>query len=266
MTLTTRPTFGQGAERHSPERGRGGRAQALATTGCFILLALHPSALATQEPGAPEGAAIEVPGDASPAQLESLEARLRAALQLSPHIAAFHASLADVLLVQGRVADARAALADAVRLSPSDVEYRAELGRAHLALEEWVEAEINFEWGARLAPENAGLHAGLGEALLGQERYEEAAEVYATAAEIDPGDQQIVGRATAAEALARAARDSTPSARDASLLDFLLDALRYASAVVLTIAGIGLLLPVIGALLLLFIAVPAAFLRQRPFT
>ena len=71
--------------------------------------------------------------DASPAELESMEARLRAAIQLTPQVASVHATLGDVLMAQGRYNEAASVLAEPVLLVGGEVLELGHQDLAHLA-------------------------------------------------------------------------------------------------------------------------------------
>lgn len=215
---------------------------------CALLLAAPVVAQAPTPTGADPGTAARSPG------AEATEARLRAAILLSPDVAAFRLSLADELERQGRTVDARTVLADAVRLDPDNAEYRARLGAAHLQLEEWLEAEANYDWAIRLAPGTAGLHEGLGDALLGQGRVPEATEAFGHAARLAPADARLAARAESVRHLGT----SDVSGPLVRVLQGAIRVVTMLSAAFLTLAGFVLVLPIAGAILL----IPLALLRN----
>lgn len=240
-----------------PTAGRGAERPALRLLVVLTVLALCAVPLLRAQAPAPPAA---VPDSASPAQLESIEARLRAAIQLTPGVASFHATLGDVLMAQGRPEEARTALAEAVRLEPTTVEYRAALGQAHLAQQEWAEAETNFAYAITLSPQDAGLHAALAESLLQQGRLDEAEESFDRAASMAPGDTLLALRRDEIRSLRN--ETATSTSRPA-LLAAIISLLRYAAATFLTIAGAVIALPVLASLVLIVVIIPFSLLRRR---
>ena len=193
----------------------------------------------------------------TPAEAEAQEARLRAALQVNPDSALAHAQLGELLMSQDRPAEALESLAEAVRREPMDAEFRISLARANLALGEYVEAVAHVEWASELEPRNAAVWLGLGEALLGQQRMAEAATALERAVALSPED----GRAASLLELARAAAPGAEQASGGG--SWVARALTWFFTAILTIAGLGLILPVAASLVVLVVFLPAALIQRR---
>lgn len=227
-----------------------------ATNVMALLGVLFPAVAASQENAAP----AEVPRAPTVAEAEMMEARLQAAIQVNPTLAPLHASLGELYRSQARTLEARDAYAEAVRLEPMNPAYRIELGRAHLALDEFVDAEVNFEWGTQLTPEDPQMHIGLGEALLGLNRPQEAVAALQRASQLDP--ENVEAQALLSRAQLAARTGDAPTNEDPGIAAALVRGLTYLFAALLTIAGIGLLLPVGSAIVVLVFFLPRAILQR----
>ena len=220
----------------------------------FVLLLAAPRSGAAQVQDS-------VPRAPTVAEAEAMEARLQAAIRVNPAVPSLHAALGDLLRSQARLLEARQAYTEAVRLAPSDPAYRLALGRAHLALDEFEDAEVNFGWGAEISPEDPAMYAGLGEALLGRQRPAEAAAAFERALDLDPGNAETLALLQTAQRATQAAGVDAPQP-----IPFAAAATRAWTilfAILLTIAGLGLLLPVAAALFVLVFYLPLAILARR---
>lgn len=189
-----------------------------------------------------------------------MEARLQAAIRVNPNLASLHASLGELYRSQARLPEAREAFGQAVRLEPMNPAFRAQLGRTHLALDEFTEAEINFSWGTELAPQDPEMHAGLGEALIGLGRGADAIVVLERAAGLDPGNAEVERLLALARSGADEAEAGAPAA---SAIGLIVRAMTVFFGILLTIAGLGLLLPVASAVVVLVLLLPRALLQRR---
>lgn len=210
--------------------------------------------------GAQEPPSAAPPSAPTVAEAEAMEARLQAAIQVNPNLAPLHASLGELYRSQARMAEARDELAEAVRLEPMSPEYRRQLGQAHLALDEHVDAEVHFAWGTELSPLDPAMYIGLGEALLEQGHFADAEAALERAAELDPESADV------ARLLALASSEGqseTPGPSPNSVARGFGRFLTYLFAVALTIAGLGLVLPVGSAVVALVLLLPRAVLQRR---
>ncbi|MBI5558349.1 MAG: tetratricopeptide repeat protein [Deltaproteobacteria bacterium] len=95
-------------------------------------------------------------------------------------------ALGNVLLMQGKAAEALAPLANAVKLAPNDAQLHLNLGSALLALDRFAEAEGSYRQALALNPGYVQAHNNLGIALMNLSRFDEAAACYQKALTLKP--------------------------------------------------------------------------------
>lgn len=222
-----------------------------------LLVALALAGAAATSTAAQVGGAPDTAPAASPEQgLESTERRLRAALRLNPEEPSFHASLGEILRRQGRLAESVESHQAAVRLAPDSSVYRSQLAGALLEAGDWDRAEIQYRQAIRLDSTRAELHAGLGEALRRQSLLLPAAEAFRRAAALEPANPEF------RRLVAEMDRETDPRpAPGVGVMRLVSRAFLVVSAVVLSLSGLALLLPVVGAAYLLVVLVSATALR-----
>ena len=135
-------------------------------------------------------------------QLEQAEARYRAALAVSPGIAAYHESLALVLEREGRVSDALVSHARAVQLDSMAVRNRAGLGLLLLRAGKPDDAIVQLRAAAAIDRTALEVRTALGAALLKAGRRDEALAVLREARQLDSSDNDIARSVKQAEATA----------------------------------------------------------------
>lgn len=188
------------------------------------------------------------------------ERRLRAAIRLNPGEPAFHASLAEALAYQGRFSEAADAYSGAIELAPRITEYRLSYAATLVSAGRVAEAEAQLRAAMRLEPRSAPVRAALGELLASAGRTEEAAGEFERAADLDRSRPEYRELAREARSAARWSWLDGPAAASGAVVASRL--LHGLAAVVLILAGLALLLPLLGAIFLVLVAVPAALLRR----
>lgn len=213
-----------------------------------------PAPAAAQQPDAPAGPVAQDDwGDR--------ERRLRAAIRLNPREAAFHASLGEALARQGRFAEAVEAYHEAVVFAPRVIEYRVAYAGVLERAGRHVDAETQLRAAIRLEPRRAAVHAALAEFLARQGRIDDAASAFERAADLDPARAEYRDLARAARRTARWSWLDAPAAEGGAAVTTRV--LRALAAGILTLAGLALLLPLLGAIFLVLVAAPLALLRGR---
>jgi tetratricopeptide (TPR) repeat protein len=186
---------------------------------------------------------------------DAAERQLRAAIRLNPEAAALHASLAEALRLQGRVAEALESHRTAVRLAPDSAEYRARLAALLLEARQWERAELQFRQAIRMDSTRADLYAGLGEALRRQGLRLPAREAFGRAVRLEPGNAEFQRLLEEAEGEEPDGAATGPPLRLVRLVFVVL------FAAVLALAGVAMVLPVLAAAYLLLVVAPLALLR-----
>jgi len=119
-------------------------------------------------------------------RLELAQSSIRRALAVQP-TAAFHKSLADVLLKAGHTDQALHELEKALPLEPTSAELLIQLGKLKHTLGDHCAAVGSFAKAIELQPGNAKPHNGLGAACLAQGQIEQAIHAFEHATSHDPG-------------------------------------------------------------------------------
>lgn len=234
---------------------RTGRCRAARAIPLALCLLAGPAGAAAQEPEVPAPAAVVVDDWAD------RERRLRAAIRLNPREAAFHASLGEALARQGRLLEAVGAYQEAVVNAPRVIDYRTSYAAALERAGRADEAGTQLRAAIRLEPRRADLHAALGELLTRHGRPDAAADAYERAADLAPDRPEYRDLARASRRTARWSWIDAPAADGGA--EIATRVLRALAAGILTLAGLALLLPLLGAIFLVLVATPIALLRGR---
>ncbi len=117
------------------------------------------------------------------AMLDRGEVRLAAgravrAIHLNPGVAAFHNTLGEILLAQGKASDAVACCREAVRLDPKYVPAWLNLGNALQAASDLPGASVAYWQAIQLRPDCAEAFTNLGNVLRAQGSLEDAVDCY----------------------------------------------------------------------------------------
>ena len=225
-----------------------------------LLLAQASATITEQAPAHAPSPAVGVGPTQSAAaeQLGQAEARYRAALAVSPDIAAYHESLALVLERQGRVSEALASHARAVQLDSLAARNRTGLGLLLLRVGRTDDAIAQLRAAAAIDPTALEVRAALGAALLKGGRRDEALAVLREARQLDSGDSDIERSIKQAEATAPGKdrlNDGT------ALVDHptgraIRRALEWIFGIILTLASLALLVPLGSGVVLALLRLP----------
>jgi tetratricopeptide (TPR) repeat protein len=198
-------------------------------------------------------------------QLAQAEARYRAAIALTPGIAAYHESLAMVLEREGRYEDALGEHRQAVRLDSLASRNRAGLGVLLLRMGRSAEAVPELQAARAMDRSAIEVRKQLATALMQQSRSADALAVLREARQLDSTDRDV----ERAMAQAEGGKD-TPSSASTSRVDTqqLMGGLRHAVqllfAVVLGASALALVAPLLGGLMLALVHLPRELLRRSP--
>lgn len=228
----------------------------LAGAAAAVLLLAGPGDAAAQAtPLAPDSAGTWV----------RLEARARAALRVTPEEGDLHATLAEALWRQGKIAEAERSAREAVRLDAGHPVYHGVLGQILLVEGRWTEAEAEFRAALGADSLNVEHRVGLGHALLAQGRRAEAEEVYGRARALDPEHPDLRRAEGALRVTPEDLRDLRASAAELAPwpIRVLSAIFRGVFAAIMLAAGGVLAVPVAGTLYLLFVRAPLHLLRRR---
>lgn len=176
-----------------------------------------------------------------------------------------HATLAEALWRQGRLAEAEESARRAVRLDPEHPVYRGVLGQVLLARRRWEEAEREFRAALRVDSVDVEHQLGLGHALLAQGERAAAESAYGRARYLDPDHPDLLRVERALSPAVESSPEGPALANEARpwpirVLTFIF---RGAFAAILLAAGGLLALPAVGALYLLLVRVPLHLFRRR---
>ena len=178
----------------------------------------------------------------STGQLGRLEQKANETIRGWPNHFLGWKALGNVLLMQGKAAEALAPLANAVKLAPNDAQLHLNLGSALLALDRYAEAADSYRQALALNPDYVQAHNNLGIALMNLSRFDEAAVSYQKALTLKPdfaeGHNNLgntlleLGRFAEAEASYRQALDLKPefAAAHQNLGNALMKLKRFAEA------------------------------------
>jgi len=111
---------------------------------------------------------------------------LRQAIALAPTIPAYQCDLAELLITQNKLTEARALYLEATRLAPQDVSILMALGHVNLMMNENGEACAIFEKIASLDPKHVEALQALGEVNARLARLDVAHAAFSRAAELEP--------------------------------------------------------------------------------
>lgn len=122
-----------------------------------------------------------------PGQEEEVAFQYREALRLKPDLVEARANLGNVLLRQGKVAEAVAELEGALQIAPDSAQAHNNLGYALIRTSDRLGEAISlFEKAVQLKPDYAEAHCNLGAALVAAGRIEEGMAFYEKALQIRP--------------------------------------------------------------------------------
>ncbi|HUP89510.1 MAG TPA: hypothetical protein VM100_09175 [Longimicrobiales bacterium] len=194
--------------------------------------------------------------EAAQQQLATAEARYRAAIAISPNMGAYHFSLALVLDRQGRSDEALAEYALAAKNDSMSARHRAGYGAALLKAKRPAEAITQLSAAVALDRTSISSRRLLSDAHAQLSQWREAALILREAAQLSPGDANLNAQLGAAEA--RAGTNATNASAYHDLSEFEDDVVprrppvfEIIFGVLFSIAGLILLAPVLGTLLLL---------------
>ncbi|HXG87945.1 MAG TPA: tetratricopeptide repeat protein [Vicinamibacterales bacterium] len=106
--------------------------------------------------------------------LISAQTQFEAAVIAAPDDAEARNNLAQVLVRQGKTAQAMPHYDVAVKIAPDKWSYRFNRARAYSQLERWADAAVEYEVATRLFPDDFATHYNLGLALIRLRRYSDA--------------------------------------------------------------------------------------------
>jgi tetratricopeptide (TPR) repeat protein len=207
----------------------------------------------------------QLPKGAAAAQLAQAEARYRSAIALDPGVAAYHESLALVLERQGRIREALASHRQSVVLDSLSARNRAGYGELLLRSGNVPEAVQELTAAARLDPQSVDIRRELASALERAQRPQDAAAVLREARTLAPNDSAVLralASVTPDEAVTTGYHDYSDFDNDLRTEWAFRRILRWVFGGVLAIAGIALVGPILGTLLLL-VRLPYERLRRR---
>jgi cytochrome c-type biogenesis protein CcmH/NrfG len=238
-----------------------------ARTTQLLLLALlsHASATLAQVATQPREPAAAPSAAASP-DLARAEARYRSAIALDPTVGSYHASLAVILMRQGRLEEARQSAATAVRFDPTSPRSRAVFGEVLVAQRRWADAEPQLEEAIRLGSGDVLHLEALARAYAAQSKWALAASAYREALQLEP--ESIDAQRGYREALEQAGTPPQPLAvqldwrERANDRSVVLTVFRILGGAALGIAAIGVLYPLVGFLYIALFLTPARLLRR----
>jgi len=119
-------------------------------------------------------------------QLGLLEQKAQETIRCWPDHFLGWKALGNVLLMQGRPADALDPLSNAAKLAPNDAQARQNLGSALLELGRFAEAEQSYRQALALKPDYVQAHNNLAIALTNLGRFEQAEASYRQALTLKP--------------------------------------------------------------------------------
>jgi tetratricopeptide (TPR) repeat protein len=199
------------------------------------------------------------------AQLAQAEARYRSAIALDPGVAAYHESLALVLERQGRIREALASHRQSVVLDSLSARNRTGYGELLLRAGNVQAAIQELTAAARLDPQSVDIRRELAAALVRAQRPQDAAAVLREARTLAPNDSAVLralASVTPDEAVTTGYHDYSDFDNDLRTGWAFRRILRWVFGGVLALAGIALVGPILGTLLLL-VRLPYERLRRR---
>ena len=146
--------------------------------------ALAPGSNTAQEP--PAGVINEMMALLQAGQLGLLEQKANETIRCWPDHFLGWKALGNVLLMQGKAADALAPLANAVKMAPHDAQAHLNLGNALVELGRHAEAETSYRQALACKPDYVQAHSNLGIVLMNLGRFEEAEASYQQALTLKP--------------------------------------------------------------------------------
>jgi tetratricopeptide (TPR) repeat protein len=198
-------------------------------------------------------------------QLAQAEARYRAAIALTPGIAAYHESLAMVLEREGRYDDALVEHRQAVQLDSMSSRNRAGLGLLLLRLGKPAEAIPELQAARAIDRSSLDVRKQLAVAMMQQSRSAEAMAVLREAEQLDSTDTEVE------RAMSQARTTTGPrgavAERRAITHDWMATVrgtLELLFALVLGISALALVAPLVGGLAVALFQLPRQLMHRSP--